>query len=155
MKRRMRLHDYQRTLLREKFLSALARRPLMTLPLAEVFCDESHVNKFNTYHDFAYMHISVTVKGFVATLYYISAFYVNNEPIKIPTVSTLIIQTFCTRTCILSRTPFFSENLLTIYWLTLIHWENKIINITKTITKIFQNYYKTVIVTTCTYSHCY
>lgn len=53
----MRLHDYQRTLLREKFLSALAAS---VNDVGKVFCEESHVNKFNTYHDSAYMHISLS-----------------------------------------------------------------------------------------------
>lgn len=51
------MHDYQRTLLREKFLSALAAS---VNDAAGVFCDESHVNKFNTYRDFAYTPIART-----------------------------------------------------------------------------------------------
>lgn len=51
------MHDYQRTLLREKFLSALAAS---VNDGGGVFCDESHVNKFNTSHDFAHMHISLS-----------------------------------------------------------------------------------------------
>lgn len=59
----MRLHDYQRTLLREKFLSTLAAS---VNDVSKVFCDKSHVNKFNTYY--VILPAYLIIKGFFLSL---------------------------------------------------------------------------------------